>query len=141
MEKLKSKLAVRTYCDDPADATVARKIAWVPMGLNFLAIATLISGTGVLTMKIFAADNSDGTGNLTEVKAHTDPTVADAAGDQVHLEVSAAEVHAKSATARYVAVEMDNDVNTDINAVTYVMEGGLVGGRFAYEGLTGDVIA
>lgn len=139
-DKLSSTLVVRTYADDPADATVARKIAWVPMGKNFLALATLISGTGVLTFKIFAATDSSGS-NATSVKAHADPTVADAAGDQVVLEVSQEEVRAALAAATHVSVEMDNDANTDINAVTYVMEGALGGGRFAYSGLTADVIA
>lgn len=139
-DKLKSSLFVRTYADDPADATVARQIAWVPMGRNFLALATLISGTGILTFKIYAAEDSSGT-NPTLVKAHADPTVADAASDQVHLEVSAEEVHAALATATHVSVQMDNDVNTDINAVTYVVEGAGNGGRFSYKDITGDVIA
>lgn len=141
-DRLKSRHVVRTYADDPADATVARKIAWVQMGKNFLALATMVVRTAnIVSFKIFCADNADGSGNVTEVKAHADPTVADAAGDQVHLEVSAEEVHAKSATARYVAVEMDCANAADVCAVTYVMEGGLAGGRFNYEGLTGDVIA
>lgn len=139
-DKLKSTLYVRTFVDDPADATVARKLTYVPMGLNFLALATLVSGTGILTFKIFAADDSSGT-NATVVKAHADPTVADAAGDQVHLEVSAEEVRQALATAEYVAVEMDNDANTDINAVTYVVDGAGASGRFKYADMTGDVIA
>ena len=139
-DHIKSRYICRTYLDDPADATVARKIAWVEMGQSFLALAQLIAGTGILTFKIFCADNSDGTGNVTSVKSHADPTVADAAGDMVHLEVSAEEVHAASATGRYVSVEMDNDTNTDSNDVTYIMKGAL-GGRFAYANLTADVIA
>jgi hypothetical protein len=137
---LKSRMVVRTYADDPADATVARKIAWVPMGERFLALATLISGTGILTFKIFAGTDSSGAG-ATVVKAHADPTVADAVGDQVTLEVSAEEVKAALAGATHVSVEMDNDVNSDINAVTYVMDGALAGGRFQFDGLTADVIA
>jgi hypothetical protein len=133
--KLKSNLAVRTYADDPADATVARQIAWVPMGQNFLALATLISGTGILTFKIFAAVDSSGT-TPTEVAAHADPTVADAAGDQVVLEVSAEQVHAALALATHVSVQMDNDATNDINAVTYVMDK-----RDKANGLTADVIA
>ena len=137
---IKSRFICRTYLDDPADATVARKIAWVEMGLSFLALAQLISGTGVLTFKIFCADNSDGTGNVTSVKAHATPTTADAAGDMLHLEVSAEEVHAASATGRYVSVEMDNSAAGDVNDVTYIMHGAL-GGRFSYANLTADVIA
>lgn len=132
---LKARLAVRTYVHDPADATVATKIAWVPMGRKFLALASLVSGTGLLTFKIFAATDSSGTG-ATEVKAHADPTVADAAGDQVHLEVSDEEVLAKLARASHVSVEIDCDATNDIAAVTYVREL-----HRAYDGLTGDVIA
>jgi hypothetical protein len=139
-DKLSSTLTVRTYADDPADATVVRQIAWVPMGQSFLALATLISGTGILTFKIYAAVDSSGT-TPTLVKAHADPTVADAANDQVFLEVSAEEVRQALSTAKYVSVQMDNDTNTDINAVTYVIRGALVGGRFAYAGMTADVIA
>lgn len=136
--KLQSSLAVRTYCDDPADATVARQVAWVPLANFdvFLAIATLISGTGILTFKIFAATDAAGS-NPTVVKAHADPTVADAAGDQVVLEVSAPEVKNALAGATHVSVQMDNDANTDINAVTYVRRAS----RHSYDGLTADVIA
>jgi hypothetical protein len=134
--KLQSRLAVRTYADDPADATVARKIAWVPIAELFMAIATFISGTGILTFKIFAATDENGT-NPTLVKAHPDPTVADAAGDQVVLEVSAEEILAALPGATHVSVEMDNDAVADINAITYVRSGQ----RFGGAGLTADVIA
>lgn len=137
---LKSTLAARTYVHDPADATVATKIAWVPMTHHFLALATLVSGTGILTFKIFAATDSSGT-SATVVKAHADPTVADAGGDQVHLEVGAEEVLAALAGASHVSVEMDCDANNDIVAVTYIRCGEYGGGRFHYDGLTGDVIA
>lgn len=140
-DHIKSRMACRTYIDNPVDATVARKIAWVPMGKNFLALVAFVSGTGVLTFKIFCADESDGTGNVTAVVAHAGPTDADAEGDLLHLEVSAEQVHAASATGKYVAVEMDNDHADDINAVTYIMDGALVGGRFNYAALTADVIA
>src|SRR3972149_635524 len=89
--RLTSRLAARTYVHDPADATVATTIAWVPMSELFLALLTLVSGTGILTFKVFAATDADGT-DPTEVKAHATPTVADAAGDQLILEVSAEEV-------------------------------------------------
>src|SRR5687767_2661469 len=88
---LRAKLLSRTYIHDPADATVATKIAWVPMGLRALLKATLVSGTGVLTFKVFAATDSSGT-NPTEVVAHATPTVADAAGDQLVLEIDAPQV-------------------------------------------------
>lgn len=134
--KLQSELLARTYAHDPADATVATKIAWVPMAQFFLALATLVSGTGILTFKIFAALDSAGT-TPTVVKAHAGPTVADAAGDQLILEVDAEEVLAVLPRASHVSVEMDCSGANDIVAVTYV----LAGARFKYDGLTADVIS
>ena len=138
--KLASTLRARNYIHNPADATTAAKVAWVEMGRNFLALATLVSGTGILTFKIFAATDSSGS-NPTEVKAHATPTVADAAGDQLVLETSAEEVLAALAGATHVAVEIDCDHADDIVSVVYVNEGAGQGGRFAYDGLTADVIA
>lgn len=137
-QHLGSRLAVRTYVHNPADATVATKIAWVPMAnfASFLALATLVSGTGILTFKIFAATDGDGTG-ATEVKAHATPTVADAAGDQLVLELSSEEVLNALARASHVSVELDCDHADDIVAVTYLREAS----RFAHRDLTDDVIA
>lgn len=132
---LKSRFLSRTYIHDPADATVATKIAWVAMGRRFLAKATLVSGTGILTFKIFAATDSSGTG-ATSVAAHADPTVADAAGDQVVLEVDDAQVLAALARASHVSVEMDCDATNDIVAVDYLIEP-----YRQYDALTADVIA
>lgn len=132
---LKSRFLSRTYIHNVADATVATKIAWVPMGRRFLAKATLVSGTGLLTFKIFAATDSSGTG-ATVVEAHADPTVADAAGDQVVLEVDSAQVLAALARATHVSVEMDCDHADDIVAVEYLVEP-----HRAYTALTADVIA
>lgn len=139
-DKLSSSLSARTYVHDPADATVATKIAWVPISKAFLALATLVSGTGILTFKIFAATSAAGAG-ATVVKAHSDPTDADAAGDQLVLEVDADQVKAALDGATHVAVEMDCDGANDIVAVTYIREGALAGGRFKYAALTADVIA
>lgn len=132
---LKSRFLSRTYIHDPADATTAAYIAWVKMGKRFLAKATLVSGTGVLTFKIFAASDSSGTGAVV-VTAHATPTTADAAGDQLVLEVSDEQVLAVLAHASHVAVEMDCDAAGDIVAVDYLVEP-----LNAYDGLTADVIA
>lgn len=132
---LKARFLSRTYIHNPADATTAAKIAWVPMGRNFLAKATLVSGTGILTFKIFAATDSSGSGAAV-VATHADPTVADAAGDQVTLEVDSAQVLAALARATHVAVEMDCDHADDIVAVEYLIEP-----HRAYNALTADVIA
>ena len=45
----------------------------------------------------------------------------------------AEEVHAASATGEYVSVEIDNDVDTDENAIVYVVEGD---GRFSRADIT-----
>jgi len=132
---LKSRFVSRTYIHNPADATVATKVAWVPMGINFLAKATLVSGTGILTFKIFAAVDGSGT-TPTVVEAHADPTVADAAGDQVVLEVTSEQVKAALALATHVSVELDCDHADDIVAVDYLMEP-----KDRANGLTADVIA
>lgn len=136
-DKLKSRLAVKNYLDDPADATVARAIGWVEMSEQFMALATLISGTGVLTFQIYCDTSSTGAGTPTLVLAHSTPTTADAAGDTLVLEVTAEQVQAALSGARYVSVYMDNDTNTDVNLVTYVRSGL----RFAEDGGTADVIS
>lgn len=135
--KLKSNLACRLFHHDPADATVATKIGWVPMGINFMAIVQLASGTGLLTVKVFAATDGSGTG-ATEVTAgaHADPTPADAAGDQVVVEVSAEQVKAALAGATHVSVEVDCDAAGDVVDVAYIMEP-----RDKRNGLTADIIA
>lgn len=135
--KLKSELAARAYLHDPADATVATKIGYVPMGESFMAIVMLIAGTGVLTVKVFAATDALGTG-ATEVAAgaHSDPTVADAAGDQVVVEVDQAQVQAALPGATHVTVEVDMDANTDTAAVFYVVKP-----KVAKNANTADIIA
>lgn len=133
--QLKSRFVSRTYIHNPADATTAAKIAWVAMGLRFLVKATLVSGTGILTFKVFAATDGSGTGAAV-VEAHADPTVADAGGDQVVLEVSAEQVKAALSGATHVSAELDCDHADDIVAVDYLMEP-----RDKANGLTADVIA
>lgn len=136
---LKSEFKVRVYDHDPADATVATKVAWVPMGKNFLATLTVIAGA-VVTFKIFAAVDASGT-TPTVVESHATPTTADAAGDFLVLEVAQEQVRAALALATHVSVEVDMGTNTDRAAVGYIMQGALAGGRFKYDGLTADVIS
>ena len=77
---LRCEMAARTYIHDPADATAAVVVAWVDMRdfLNFMALATFASGTGLLTFRIMASEDSAGAGSPIEVKAHAAPTAADA---------------------------------------------------------------
>lgn len=135
--KLKSQLACRMFHHDPADATVATKIGWVPMGLSFMAIVQLASGTGLLTVKVFAATDSAGAG-ATEVTAgaHADPTVADAAGDQVVVEVSAEQVQKALSGATHVSLEVDADAAGDIADIAYIVEPFI-----KKDGNTADIIA
>lgn len=136
--KILANVAQVTYIHNPADATVAANIAWVDMSLfgRFLATATLVSGTGVLTFRILASASAAGT-NSVEVKAHAAPTDADAAGDMLVLECSSEELAALGTDLRYVSVEMDCDHQDDIVAVTYTR----MAPKFAYLNLTADVIA
>ena len=133
-----SELKVKGYVHDITDATGATQIAWLPLK-DFdwlLAAVTLVSGTGLLTVKIVAATDSSGTGAV-EVIAHADPTVADAAGDVVYLDVSAEQVKEVLAGATHVSVELACDAAADIAAVTYIFGGALR----KYAGLTADQIA
>lgn len=141
--KLAANLKQTAYLHDPADATVATKVGWVDMSLfeSFLCAAVFISGTGLLTFKLFASESASGAGSPIEVKVHADPTVADAAGDVVFLELTSEEL-AKLGTAtnvslRYVSAELDCDHADDKLAVIYTRGNP----RFAYAGLTADVIA
>lgn len=124
--KLRCEIAARTYIHDPADATTDVIIAWVDMRdfLNFMALCTFESGTGVLTFRIMASESSTGAGSPIEVKAHAAPTAADAVNDQLALECSASELAelgiATGVDLRYVGVMLDCDAAGDICAVTYI---------------------
>lgn len=124
--KLRCEMAVRTYIHNPTTATDDQAVAWVDMRefANFMALLTLVSGTGVLTFRILASENADGSGSPIEVKAHAAPTAADAEDDQLCLECSANELAelgiATGVSLRYVAVYADMDHADDICAVTYI---------------------
>jgi hypothetical protein len=135
--KLRARLAVHNYFHDVADATVATKIAWVDLGVfeNFLALVTVTSGA-VVTFKIFAATSAAGAGAVV-VKEHATPTTADAAGDSLVLECSAAELPALGDDLRYVGVELDMNGANDLAVVTYVR----ANPRHASGSLTADAIS
>lgn len=131
--KLRCELAARTYIHNPATATTAEVVAWVDMALyaSFLALASLVSGTGILTFRIMASASEDGS-NPVEVRAHAAPTAADAEDDQLALECSSSELAELGTDLRYVGVEMDMDHADDIVAVTYIR----ANPKFAAPGLT-----
>jgi hypothetical protein len=141
--KLAANVKQTAYLHNPADATVATKIGWVDMSLfgSFLCAAVFVSGTGILTFKLYASESATGAGSPIEVKAHADPTVADAAGDVVFLELTSEELAklgiATGVDLRYVSAELDCDHADDIVAVVYTRGNP----RFACSGLTADVIA
>lgn len=134
---MRSNYSVRTYIHNPTTATDAQVVAWVPFTIfsHFMAVVSFVSGTGVLTFRIMAAKDANGTGAV-EVKTHAAPTAADAEDDQLVLECAAEELPALGAGLDYIGVEMDMDHADDICAVTYVRKAG----RFAYAGLTGDQV-
>lgn len=131
---LKARLAARMRVHDVADATVATKGAWVPMGMNFLARIIVTAGA-MVTFKIFAATDSSGT-SPTEVAAHATPTQADAVGDMLVLEVSQEQVKAALAGATHVAVEIDMGSAADTAVYDYINDP-----RDKADGLTADFIS
>lgn len=136
--KLRCEIAQRTYIHNPATATTAEVVAWVDMRdfANFMAQVGFVSGTGVLTFRILASENADGSGSPIEVKVHPAPTAADAEDDNLTLECSASELAqlgiATGVSLRYLGVEMDMDHADDICAVVYTR----ANPKFAGEGLT-----
>lgn len=127
----------KLYWHDPADATVATKIAWLPIkGMKSLMAAVLVaSAHAVVTFKVFAATDSSGTG-ATEVVAHATPTVADAAGDALYLDCTVDQVKDVLPAATHVSVELDMSSAAALAAVSYVFDMDR-----AYAGQTSDQIA
>lgn len=135
--KLRSRIAQRTYLHDPADATVATSIGWVDLGTfeNFMATVMVIAGA-IVTFKLYASAAADGS-NPVLIREHATPTTADAAGDMLVLECSAEELPALGAGLRYVSAEVDMGSAAHTAAVTYLR----ANPRHASSGLTADVIA
>lgn len=133
-----AQLLQKCYTHDPGDATTAAYIAWLPFkGFEWLMAAVgLVSGTGLLTVKLFAASDSSGTG-ATVIKSHSDPTVADAAGDVVYIECTVEMAKEVLSTATHVSVEVDCDSAGDIAFVSYVFGGA----HREYSAKTADQIA
>lgn len=134
---LMSRFAVQGYIHDPADATVATKIAWVEIPKHFLGQAVVISGAFV-TVKVFAATSSAGAGAV-EVAACTAPTTADAAGDSRNVEVTAEQCRAALSGATHLSVEIDMNGASDTCAVIYMRDGVGPSSMFRYDGITADV--
>lgn len=139
--KLTSEIAVDNYLHDPADATVATKIAWADMRdfEKFLCKVTCVDAA-IVTFKLFVSGSSTGADTPVEIRAHATPTTADAAGDSLVLECTSEELAALATATcvhpRYVSAEVDMDTNTDKAVVTYVRAGGKQAA-----GLTADQIS
>ena len=135
-KQLSTEIAHELYLHDPADATVATKIAWVDMnGFKKFMAKVLCVQAAIVTFKLFVSASADGS-NPVLIREHAAPTTADAAGDSLVLECTAEELPALLAHGRYVSAEVDMDTNTDTAVVSYIRAAGR-----EYSGLTGDQIA
>lgn len=95
-------------------------------------------GTGAVdSFKILANAQSNGGGTDAEVKAHAAPTVADAVGDQLFLECLAEELPPLGSSLRYLSGSLELATDTDECVAVYVFGEP----RFAYDGLTADIVA
>lgn len=136
--KLKSELNCTMYDFDPG-GTDPVDVGWVDMrDYESILIGVFHSvGTGAIdTFKILANTASDGGGTDVEVKAHAAPTAADAVGDTIWLEATAADIQSVGTNLRYVSASVELATGTDECVVTYIRKG-----RRQYDGLTADVIA
>jgi hypothetical protein len=137
-EKLKAEVNATMYDFDPG-GTDPVDVGWVDMrDYETILIGVMVSvGTGgIAAFKILANPASDGSGTDVEVKAHADPTVADAVGDTVWLEATTADIQAVGDNLRYVSGSVDLVTGTDECVVTYIRRG-----LHRKTGLTADVIA
>lgn len=133
-----AQLKQKMYFHDPADATVATKIAWLPFkGYEWLMAAVMVaSAHALVTVKLFAAEDSSGT-NATEINAHAAPTVADAAGDVVYIECTVEQLKEAGQNMTHVSVEVDMNSAAALAAVSYLFGGS----HRQFAGQTSDQIA
>lgn len=133
----RSENTVKMYDFDP-NATTVTNIAWVPLA-NFKRLTAgffRTIGTSNVTFDIAAATDSSGSGAVAIV-THAVASQPDAVGDQIFLECTADQAHEVLATATHVSARVSVATNTDEGVVLYIRSEP----RFAYSGLTPDVIA
>lgn len=137
-QKFASKNALTMYDFDPG-GTSAVDVGWVDLrdyeGISVSAMVSVGTG-GIGVFTILGNSESDGSGADVVLKSST-PTTADAIGDTVHLEVTAAEVAALGTDLRYVSGAITMVTGTDECVVTYVRHGA----KRATADLTANVIA
>ena len=85
-------------------------------GIVIIAMASALTGSGITQLEIVATDESDGTGNITQI-ATTGAVAADAVGDFVVLEATVEQMrHASDAggySSRYMGARLENDNAAD----------------------------
>jgi hypothetical protein len=134
---LTSRLKVRNYAYDPADATVAGYIGWVDLRdfTHLLVALTMVVPTGhIATFALYASTKFDGSDVPVLIRQHADPTNSEDAGDQVNLECSAQELEALGSNLRYVSAKVTGSNAADVMAAAYVLAA-----KNAKDALTVDV--
>jgi hypothetical protein len=140
-QKLRSKAARRLYDFDPG-ATTLTDIGWVSaVGLlEFLCGFFRTIGTGAVEFKILGNTAADGSGTDVELKAHAVAAEPDAVGDQIWLEISAAEIAEQAAAAGVDIVA----ISAAVSVATATDEGVVLYERhldYQQEDLTADIVA
>ena len=100
-----------------------------------LAMSSTLTGNGITLLEIVVADDTAST-NLAVVKT-SGAVAADAVGDYVFLECTAAEANEVGTTGRYVAARITVANSADEAVVSYLR----FGAKRAYDGLTATTIA
>lgn len=141
--KLFANLAIKSYWKDGNYSTLSDIDEWVDMRdfSNFAAILTAgnLTGAGVVDLKIYADQDSDG-GDSNILIADWTGSVGTAEGDQIVLECTAEQIAQEGADnskeLRYVSAYIQLANSGDEAVVTYVRGGA----RFPQDGLTADSI-
>lgn len=147
-QKLFGRNSITMYDHDPGgtsaticspDGGTTKRVADLTNYENFAAIAMTsvsASSSGITKLEIVAADDSAMSTNLTVVK-DSGTVAADAVGDIVVAECTAAEVRSLGTSLRYVAARLTCSNSGDEAVVTYL----LANPRFAYQDLTANQIS
>lgn len=149
-EKFFANNCVEMFYHAPAAAATEQSVkagatatTWKAMrdyeGFAVAAMTTLLTGTGMIELSIYAATDASAS-NATEIKT-TGAIAADAVGDYTVLEVSAEEINQLGKAAGYdfthVTAYVDCQHNDDEVAVAYIR----YGAKRAYTGMTAETIS
>jgi len=138
-DKILSNQKLEMFDFDP-DLTTVVDVQFVDLRdfSNFAVGFMRTIGTSAFTMTILGNPASDGSGTDVEIKAYSGAE-PNAVGDTVWLECTQDEVGAAGTDLRHVSAAISFATGTDEGVVTYIRD--TRGGRFAFDGLTADVIA